>query len=77
MINQSFGRNFYDFVNGYRVREVLRLMEDGSRADDKMLTLAFDAGFNSKPTFNAVFKKITGRTPSDYRLKNRKVPVTS
>ncbi len=69
VINQNFGRNFYDFVNEYRVREVLRLMEDGARVDDKMLTLAFDAGFNSKPTFNAVFKKITGHTPSDYRLK--------
>jgi AraC-like DNA-binding protein len=73
VINQNFGRNFYDFVNEYRVREVLRLMEDGSRENDKMLTLAFDAGFNSKPTFNAVFKKITGRTPSDYRLKNKKL----
>jgi AraC-like DNA-binding protein len=74
VINQNFNRNFYDFVNEYRVREVLRLMEDSSRVNDKMLTLAFDAGFNSKPTFNAVFKKITGRTPSDYRLKSRKQP---
>ena len=73
VINQTFGRNFYDYVNEYRVREVLRLMDDSARARDKMLTLAFDAGFNSKPTFNAVFKKITGRTPSDFRLKNKKV----
>ncbi len=71
VINRNLGKNFYDFVNAYRVREVLRLMEDGARGNDKMLTLAFDAGFNSKPTFNAVFKKITGRTPSDYRLKSR------
>jgi AraC-like DNA-binding protein len=75
VINQNFGRNFYDFVNEYRVREVLRFMEDGSRANDKMLTLAFDAGFNSKPTFNSVFKKITGRTPSDYRHKKTKRPA--
>jgi AraC-like DNA-binding protein len=71
VINQNLGKNFYDFVNEYRVREVMRLMEDGARANDKMITLAFDAGFNSKPTFNAVFKKITGRTPSDYRLKTK------
>jgi AraC-like DNA-binding protein len=71
VINQNLGRNFYDYVNDYRVREVLRLMEDDSRANDKMITLAFDAGFNSKPTFNAVFKRITGRTPSDYRQKSK------
>jgi AraC-like DNA-binding protein len=71
VINQNLGRNFYDFVNEYRVREVLRLMEDPGRANDKMITLAFDAGFNSKPTFNAVFKKLTGRTPSDYRRREK------
>jgi AraC-like DNA-binding protein len=67
VINRTIGGNFYDFVNGYRVREVLRLMNDESRSRDKMISLAFDAGFNSKPTFNAVFKKLTGRTPSEHR----------
>jgi AraC-like DNA-binding protein len=71
VINQNLGRNFYDFVNEYRVREVLRLMEDPGRANDKVITLAFDAGFNSKPTFNAVFKKLTGHTPSDYRRREK------
>jgi AraC-like DNA-binding protein len=71
VINQNLGRNFYDYINEYRVREVLRLIEDASRTNDKMITLAFDAGFNSKPTFNAVFKKITGRTPSDYRQQSK------
>ena len=67
VINQRLGRNFYDFVNEYRVKEVKRLMEDPARRDHKLLAIAFDAGFNSKPAFNAVFRKMTGLTPSDYR----------
>jgi AraC-like DNA-binding protein len=67
VINRTSGGNFYDYVNGFRVPEVLRLMNDPSRSRDKMISLAFDAGFNSKPTFNAVFKKLTGRTPSEHR----------
>jgi len=67
VINSTSGGNFYDYVNGYRVREVLRLMNDASRSRDKLISLAFDAGFNSKPTFNAAFKKLTGRTPSEHR----------
>jgi AraC-like DNA-binding protein len=71
VINQNLGKNFYDYVNGYRVREVLRLMDDTRRDEEKMITLAFEAGFNSKPTFNLVFKKLTGVTPSQYRAKRR------
>lgn len=71
VINQRLGKSFYDLVNGYRVGEVLRLIQDRSRRKDKLITLAFDAGFNSKPTFNAVFKKLTGLTPSEYRRKNQ------
>ena len=67
IINQGLGRNFYDFVNEYRVEEVKRLMEDPARRDHKLLAIAFDAGFNSKPAFNSVFKKVTGKTPSEYR----------
>jgi AraC-like DNA-binding protein len=72
VINSTSGGNFYDYINGYRVREVLRLMEDPSRSRDTLLSLAFDAGFSSKPTFNAVFKKHTGRSPSEHRRSGKK-----
>ncbi len=71
VINKQLGRNFYDFVNEYRVREVIRRMNEGAARDVKITALAFDAGFNSKPAFNAVFKKHTGLTPSEYRGRGR------
>jgi AraC-like DNA-binding protein len=61
------GQTFYDFVNGYRVREVERRIAAGEARTTKILSLAMDAGFASKSTFNVVFKKHTNRTPSDYR----------
>ncbi len=74
IINQRLGKNFYNFVNEYRVGEVLRLMDEGSYEDKKLLALAFDSGFNSKPAFNMVFKKQTGLTPSEYwRGRKKKV----
>jgi AraC-like DNA-binding protein len=67
VINESFGTSFYDYVNGYRIREVIRLMADPGRARHKILSLALDSGFASKNTFNAAFKKASGLTPSRYR----------
>jgi AraC-like DNA-binding protein len=57
----------HDFVNGYRVREVQRRITAGDARALKMLSLAMDAGFASKSTFNQVFKKHTSQTPSDFR----------
>ena len=67
VLNSQVGQTFYDFVNGYRVREVQRRIAAGEAQRVKMLTLALDAGFASKSTFNLVFKKHTSQTPSDYR----------
>lgn len=67
VLNSQLGATFYDFVNGYRVREVQRRIAAGEAQRVKMLTLAMDAGFASKSTFNMVFKKFTSQTPSDYR----------
>ena len=67
LLNSQLEQSFYDFVNGYRVRYVQRRIEDEDARNLKILALALDAGFASKSTFNDVFKKHTGRTPSDYR----------
>lgn len=67
VLNGLVGQTFYDFVNGYRVREVQRRIEAGHARGLKMLALAMDAGFASKSTFNQAFKKHTNQTPSDFR----------
>ena len=64
IINQLEEQNFNDFVNKYRVEEFI---ERASRDKQfSFLALALDSGFNSKSTFNAVFKKHKGVTPSRY-----------
>jgi len=67
VLNAEVEQTFYDFVNGYRVREVQRRIRAGEARTLKMLALALDAGFASKSTFNQAFKKHTNQTPSDFR----------
>ena len=68
VINNLEGKRFFDYINTFRVQAVVEMLKDPSRSGEKLIGLAFDAGFNSKPTFNAVFKKHTGRPPSDFRV---------
>ncbi|SDL84317.1 Helix-turn-helix domain-containing protein [Catalinimonas alkaloidigena] len=70
LINEQLGKNFYDFVNGYRVEEAKQLLWDEEYRHLTILGIAEEAGFNSKATFNAVFKKQTGQTPSEFMRKN-------
>lgn len=67
LINEGIGSNFYDFVNYYRVEEVKKLMTDPSKKNYSLLGLAMDAGFKSKSTFNLIFKRVTGLTPTEYK----------
>lgn len=66
IINQLHGVNFYEFVNTYRVDEVKKALKDPNKHHFKILSLAYDAGFNSKASFNRIFKQITAQTPSQY-----------
>ncbi|MBM6994029.1 MAG: helix-turn-helix transcriptional regulator [Prevotella sp.] len=67
VINEQFGQNFFDFINGYRVEEVKRKLFDPALAGFSLLGVAFECGFNSKSAFNRIFKKSTGFTPSEYK----------
>lgn len=71
VLNSRVEQSFYDFVNGYRVREVQRLLRLPETASRTMLTMAMDAGFASKSTFNAVFRRQVGMTPSAWREAHR------
>lgn len=66
VINEHFGQNFYEFVNGYRIDHFKSLVASNKHKDFTLLSLAYESGFNSKATFNAVFKKLTQSTPSQY-----------
>jgi AraC-like DNA-binding protein len=67
LINTGIGENFYDFINKYRVEEVKRLMTDPQKQNYNLLGMALEAGFKSKSTFNLIFKRFTGLTPTEYR----------
>jgi AraC-like DNA-binding protein len=68
LINDEFSINFYDFVNKYRVEEAKKLLIEDTR-NYKILAIAYEVGFNSKATFNRVFKKATDLTPSEFKEK--------
>ena len=74
-INEGTKKNFYDLVNGYRVMEAKRLLVDPKNENFTTLSIGFEAGFNSKTTFNTVFKKFTNLTPTEYRAKYKAVQV--
>jgi len=69
VLNETYNRNFFTFINEYRVREVIERMKDPSNNNFTILGIAYDSGFNSKSTFNTIFKIMTGDTPSDYKKK--------
>ena len=66
IINQYEGKNFYDFVNQYRVEEFKERAKNPENSKFSLLAIAYDSGFNSKSSFNEVFKKNVGKTPSQY-----------
>ncbi|MBD2766712.1 helix-turn-helix transcriptional regulator [Hymenobacter sp. BT664] len=71
VINTGCGQNFNDFVNSYRVAEAERKLQDPYLSHYSLVGIALECGFNSKSTFNRVFKKLTGRTPGEVsRLKS-------
>lgn len=65
-INRGFGMNFNDFINSFRVDEVRKKLESGAGNQFTIMSLAYEAGFNSKATFNRAFKKFTGKAPKDF-----------
>ncbi|MES1219331.1 MAG: ABC transporter permease, partial [Bacteroidota bacterium] len=74
VINTAFKKSFSDFINEYRVRDAARKMQDPAYDHITLLGIAFESGFNSKTTFNRIFKQMTGKSPTEYKnqVKNER-----
>jgi AraC-like DNA-binding protein len=70
IINSKLNQNFFEFVNHYRVEEFKREVLNPANQHLSMLGIALECGFNSKASFNAVFKKLTGLTPTEYKKQS-------
>jgi AraC-like DNA-binding protein len=65
-INTGLGKSFNDFVNEYRVEEVKKRLNSPDLERLTILGIAYESGFNSKTTFNRIFKDFTGVAPRDF-----------
>jgi AraC-like DNA-binding protein len=72
LINTRLNQNFYDFINSYRIEEVKHRLHSEEFDSYTIVAIAFDCGFNSKATFNRLFKKYTQMTPSQYKSQKIK-----
>jgi len=65
------GQNFYDFINRYRILEAKQLLTNPKDPKITVLEVLYEVGFNSKSSFNTLFKKYTGLTPTEFRKKQQ------
>jgi AraC-like DNA-binding protein len=67
VLNEHMNISFQDFVNTYRVEEFIERLKNDQNNHFTLLGIATDVGFNSKSSFNAIFKKMKGLTPTEYK----------
>jgi len=67
ILNQGLHTSFYDLINQYRIEKAQELLTSPAADRLNLLGVAMESGFRSKSVFNEVFKKTTGKTPSQYR----------
>lgn len=67
MLNQYMQTTFYDLINGYRVDAVKQKIPLDDYKSFSLFGIACECGFKSRTSFNRIFKKETGLSPSDYK----------
>ncbi len=67
LLNQYLNISFYNYINNYRVEEVKKQIQNPHNAQYTLLALGLESGFNSKASFNRIFKNFTGNSPSEYK----------
>lgn len=69
-LNNDLDTTFYEYVNGFRIKEACALLSSDERRT--LMEIAELSGFNSLSTFNRAFVKSIGETPARY-LKKRQI----
>ncbi len=72
ILNKKLEKNFHQFINHYRIRDAINQLQKNEKSQTTILEIAYASGFNSKSTFNTLFKKQTQMTPSEFRKKYHK-----
>lgn len=72
ILSRRLGQNFYHFVNKYRIEESKRVLADKANNKKTVLEVLYEVGFNSKSTFNTIFKQYTGLTPTQFINSQKK-----
>ena len=67
IINVKLHKNFFDFINRYRIEEAKKVLSQPQNDHTTILSIAYEVGFNNKTSFNTAFKKHTNITPSQFR----------
>lgn len=70
VINELLQQTFFEFINHYRINEAKRLLTNPVDKKITVLEVMYEVGFNSKSSFNTLFKKHTGLTPTEFRKQN-------
>lgn len=70
LINKKFNQNFMDFINTYRIDLAKTRLANPNDPKETILEIMYEVGFNSKSSFNTLFKQKTGNTPTDFKRKS-------
>lgn len=70
LINTFFNQTFMSFVNDFRIKRAMERLENPKDDAETIMEVMYEVGFNSKSSFNTLFKKQTGLTPSEYKRKH-------
>lgn len=66
LLNSVYNSTFYEYINRYRIKDFISKVKNGEHKKHTVLSLSIDSGFNSKSTFNRVFKAEMNDTPTNY-----------
>jgi AraC-like DNA-binding protein len=70
ILNTHYNENFYNYINNFRIEYCKALLKNQKKQHLSIEGIALEGGFGSKSTFNTLFKKQSGMTPTQYKNAN-------